>query len=103
MDEKHPDRRDRRDRPGDQGDQGDWGDLGDLGDLSNVPQHCQGPESHTFLLTSRLDIDMAKNRHITTSFDMGPKRGRHMPTQGHGRLSYQEHTTEISARKVSTR
>ena len=41
----------------------------------------QGPESHTFLLKSRLDIDMAKNRHILISFDMGPKRGRHMATR----------------------
>ena len=41
----------------------------------------QGPESHTFLLTTHLDIDIATKRHILSSFDIGPDRGRHMPTR----------------------
>ena len=42
--------------------------------------HRQSPESHTFLRATRFDIDIAKKRHISTSYDMRPKRGRHLPT-----------------------
>ena len=56
------------------------------------PTSHQGPESHTFLLTTRLDIDIATKRHIPSSFDIGPNRGRHMPTH----IDIKSQQTEIS-------